>query len=81
MGLNEAFGRIMQQERFERLVAAFDAACRWELPRTAAALGNRLYALGAYIDDHGDWQQITRPNKPVAPDDELGAHQDADSEL
>lgn len=82
MGLNDAFAKIVKQERFDQLVAAFNAACRWELPRTTAALGNRLLAMGAWIDDAGDWRYDTRPNKPVQPPaDELGANQDADWDL
>lgn len=80
--LNDAFAKIVKQERFEQLVKAFDAACRWELPRTTTALGNRLLALGAWIDDDGEWRQDTRPHTPVPPPaDELGANQDADWEL
>jgi len=79
--LNDALERVWQQERFERLVKAFNAACRWELPRTAALLGNRLYAMGAFVDDHGNWRLPLPGNRPAPPDDELGANQDADWEL
>lgn len=79
--LNDAFGRIVQQERFERLCDAFDAAGRWELYESQTLFGNRLLAMGAWIDDAGDWRQDTRPNKPVRPDDQLGASGDAELEL
>lgn len=77
--LYDAFGRIVQEERFHRLCDAFDAACRWELPRTTALLGNRLLEMGAWIDGAGDWRYDTRPTQPLPPD--LGANQDADWEL
>lgn len=71
-----------QEERFYKLCDAFDAACRWELHNTATLMGNRLMAMGAWIDDAGDWRYDTRPTQPVITDgDELGANQDADWEL
>lgn len=82
MSLHDAFYRIVQQERFERLCAAFEAACRWELYNSQTLFGNKLYAMGAWIDDRGDWRMDTRPTQPQSPARaEPGVSHDAEVEL
>lgn len=56
MAHTENYKNIFRVERFTRLLAAYDAAARWELPRTQMMLYARLLSLGAYIDNNGDWR-------------------------
>lgn len=56
MAHTENYKNIFRVERFTRLLAAYDAAARWELPRTQMMLYSRLLSLGAYIDNNGSWR-------------------------
>lgn len=55
----ERHDQIRQQirrERFTRLVAAYNAAMRWELYNSARLFENKLTLLGAWRDDEGSWR-------------------------
>lgn len=51
--------------RFHRLVAALEAAERWQLHRTRQMYVQALEAIGYWRDDAGDWREDTRPLKPI----------------
>lgn len=48
--------QFIRAERFTHLVAAYNAARRWELPNTIRLFENRLQLMGATMDEFGYWQ-------------------------
>lgn len=55
MATSENYRNLVRMERFTRLVAAYNAAVRWELHNSAWLFWNKLLRLGAYIDNEGQW--------------------------
>jgi hypothetical protein len=65
MAQYEKLKELLRQDRFEHLVAAWHAASRYEFHHSRALFQQRLVAMGAYIDDWGEWRIETRPMKPI----------------
>lgn len=56
MATIENLAQLYRRDRFTRLVAAYQAAMRWELYNSARLFENKLAMMGAWRDDDGCWR-------------------------
>lgn len=63
MATTENYKSLVRTERFTRLVAAYHAACRWELWNSRRLFENKLLMLGAWMDDEGQWRLDELPKR------------------